>query len=610
MFHSEDTLPKMPVPPLELTMFKYLDAIRPMVDDDSYDKTVQAVSEFLSDDQSEELHQRLMSFAKEPKVSNWVIDLVGEIDYLVSRRPVTVNVSYYFIHKYDSRTQTGPSRAAALTQAALYFRKAVLENQLESDYARGQPLSMYYYPRLFNSSRVPGMRIDRAMRYDPTTHNHIAVIRKNKFYEFEAFHPDGRMLTSKELENQFQKIIELAGTNKGEPIGIMTSEHRSTWAEMRNSIVNDNHKNSRAMERIESAIFVVCLDDTKPSTSEEMARELYHSNGQNRFFDKQQFIIFENGESGFLAEHSMADGTHTLRMNDWILTTIAEDRFKPELKLKLQLPEPKEISFNITEKIKSFILNAKRSFECLVVDQDMALLKYKKYGKELIKSFNISPDAFVQMMMQLAYYRMNNSIANAAENIQMRKFQQGRVEAINVASVEAIEFIKSFDNPHITNEKKVQMLRAAAEVHVKMMTEAADGYGFRRYLAGLRHCLNKGESIPQIFRDRSYFALTDWQLSTSSLHSKHIYAWGFGECDPEEYAVTYSVGEEELSWIAATLRYGTDNDSRDRSRVYCEYLEMTADDMRELLESTASQPNQKQTIVESEATGMVNRNEF
>ena len=40
-------------------------------------------------------------------------------------------------------------------------------------------------------------------------------------------------------------------------------------------------------------------------------------------------------------------------------------------------------------------------------DVDLRVLMHDQYGKGFIKRCNISPDAFIQMALQLAYYRVS-----------------------------------------------------------------------------------------------------------------------------------------------------------------------------------------------------------
>ena len=71
---------------------------------------------------------------------------------------------------------------------------------LEPEMIKTTPLDMSTYEYLFNSSRIPKKPSDGAQKYDPSANNHIAVIRKGKFYEFDAIDSNGEFLSEKDLE--------------------------------------------------------------------------------------------------------------------------------------------------------------------------------------------------------------------------------------------------------------------------------------------------------------------------------------------------------------------------------------------------------------------------
>jgi carnitine O-acetyltransferase len=60
------------------------------------------------------------------------------------------------------------------------------------------------------------------------------------------------------------------------------------------------------LEAIETSLFVLCLDEHKPTSDssnpeamQDFSRQLWHGNGHNRFFDKPiQWVVFDSGESG------------------------------------------------------------------------------------------------------------------------------------------------------------------------------------------------------------------------------------------------------------------------------------------------------------------------
>ena len=94
----------------------------------------------------------------------------------------------------------------------------------------------------------------------------------------------------------------------GPAVGALTSENRDTWTEARKYLASLG-RNAHTLERIDSAIMIVPLDDTAPSSREELSWACWTgANGGsgpgNRWFDKHQLIVFDNARSGFLGEHS------------------------------------------------------------------------------------------------------------------------------------------------------------------------------------------------------------------------------------------------------------------------------------------------------------------
>ena len=53
--------------------------------------------------------------------------------------------SYYYAHKDDKLRRDGPSRAASLVRALLYFKKLVDSQKLEPEMVRSTPLAMSSY---------------------------------------------------------------------------------------------------------------------------------------------------------------------------------------------------------------------------------------------------------------------------------------------------------------------------------------------------------------------------------------------------------------------------------------------------------------------------------
>jgi hypothetical protein len=51
------------------------------------------------------------------------------------------------------------------------------------------------------------------------------------------------------------------------------------------------------------------------------------------------------------------------------------------------------------------VQSAEMTFDEMVADHDLRVLAFTDYGREAVKGFGLSPDAWCQMAIQLAYYR-------------------------------------------------------------------------------------------------------------------------------------------------------------------------------------------------------------
>jgi carnitine O-acetyltransferase len=78
------------------------------------------------------------------------------------------------------------------------------------------------------------------------------------------------------------------------------------------------------------------------------------------------------------------------------------------------------------------------------------VLHYEGYGKELMKRFKVSPDAWVQLVKQLAFHKMFGRPGVTYESCQTRKYQQGRTEVIRSASNESKAWAEAMLDPDAT----------------------------------------------------------------------------------------------------------------------------------------------------------------
>lgn len=590
MLRFQESIPKLPVPGLEETAAKYLRSIIPLSTPDEYARTESAVKDFIRPGGvGQQLQKTLVAKAGDPNTKNWLSEWWNDGAYLTYRDPVVPYVSYFYSHKDDKLRKNPATRAAAISTAALSFKVQVDNKTLEPEYMRKLPLCMDSYKYMFNTSRLPIAGRDDAIIYEAKGHNHILVIRKNRF--FKIVHEDaktGKQLSTAELEAQFELIFAATKDQpKGTAIGALTSENRDKWVQFRaNLIAADPVRNTAALQDIESASFVVCLDDATPLTREERAHQYWHGDGKNRFYDKPvQFVICDNGTSGFLGEHSMMDGTPTHRLNDYVNDVIFNnkvDHGPPASANSPYLPtSATEIVFTINSEVVDNVKEAEADFSAVIGEHELAVFAFKGYGKGLIKKFKSSPDAFVQMIIQLGYYKCFGVVRPTYESAATRRFQLGRTETCRSVSVESLAFVKAFEDNAATtsNEEKIAAARKAFTAHVKYISDASEGKGVDRHFFGLQqvfaeHNKDGKHQVPAIFKDPMFSYSKSWYLSTSQLSSEFFNGYGWSQVTDAGFGLAYMINENSIQVNVVSKKLGVD-----RLR-YC--LEEAAEDMAQV----------------------------
>jgi carnitine O-acetyltransferase len=526
----------------------------------------------------------LIKRREDPSTKNWIYEWWNEAAYLAYRDPVVPYVSYFYSHRDDRRRRDPAKRAAAITTSVLEFKKLVDSGELEPEYMKKLPICMDSYKWMFNASRVAARPADHPVKFPADGNQHIIAIRKNQFFKINH-HVNGKQLNTTELEQQFANVYRVAQTVPA--VGALTSENRDIWADARELLIQASPKNKVVLEAIESASFVVCLDDAAPVTLEERAHQYWHGDGANRWYDKPlQFIVNDNGTSGFMGEHSMMDGTPTHRLNDYINELIFANKLDfSDPSVRSDLPEPQLLSFDITKPVQAEIDRATKDFKEVIGQHQLAVQAYQGYGKGLIKKFKCSPDAYVQMIIQLAYFKMYGKNRPTYESAATRRFQQGRTETCRTVSDDSVAWCKAMADGSADDKTRVDLFRKAIAAHLEYISAASDGKGVDRHLFGLKKLLAPGEDVPAIYQDPAYSYSSSWHLSTSQLSSEYFNGYGWSQVIDNGFGIAYMINENSLNFNIVSKGLGSDRMSH--------YINEAAGEMRDLLLPTIEPPKAK-----------------
>ena len=107
-------------------------------------------------------------------------------------------------------------------------------------------------------------------------------------------------------------------------------------------------------------------------------------------------------------------------------------------------PVPKKLEWALTPGLRAGIRYAETRLSDLICQNDCQALEFKGYGKNFITSHGLSPDAFVQMAFQAAYFGLYGRIECTYEPAMTKAFLHGRTEAIRTVQPESVAFVKAW----------------------------------------------------------------------------------------------------------------------------------------------------------------------
>jgi carnitine O-palmitoyltransferase 1 len=150
----------------------------------------------------------------------------------------------------------------------------------------------------------------------------------------------------------------------------------------------------------------------------------------------------------------------------------------------------------------------------LIDDVDMHVYRHSEFGKGLAKKHRVSPDAFFQMTLQLAYFRDIGKHDLTYESSMTRLFREGRTETVRSCSIESCNWVKSMVDENATNEERYKLFKSACDYHQQQYRDAMTGKGVDRHLFCL-YVISKYLEVDSPFLKEVF--CQQWNLSTSQV---------------------------------------------------------------------------------------------
>ncbi|PFH56519.1 hypothetical protein XA68_16399 [Ophiocordyceps unilateralis] len=634
-FAAQAKLPKLPIPDLENTCRRYVEALEPLQNAQERLQTRHAVREFL-DTEGPDLQAKLKQYAHD-KTS--YIEQFWYDAYLNYDNPVVLNLNPFFLLEDDPTPARNNqvTRAASLVVSALEFIRAVRKEELPPDTFKGNPLCMYQISRLFGTARVPTDHGCQIIQDHES--QHVVVICHGQLYWFDVLDRNSDVImTEKDIASNLRTIIDDAAQTpiqdaaKG-ALGVLSTENRKVWSGLRDVLTkHPESNNADCLHMVDSALFALCLDYTEPPNVAALCQNMLCGTSEvkngvqigtctNRWYDKMQIIVCKNGSAGINFEHTGVDGHTVLRFasdvyTDTILrfarsingqaptlwTSTSPDPSKRSRESFGDVDTtPRKLEWDMIPELAIAVRFAETRLADLIEQNEFQCLDFGAYGKNFITSMGVSPDAFVQMAFQAAYYGLYGRVECTYEPAMTKIFLHGRTEAIRSVSPESVDFVQAFWADYAP-EKKIEALRKACQRHVDRTRDCSKAQGCDRHLFALlcvwQKCMDDdadggasssqsspaignsgsptgspvkesdvedghsrernnsanstarsrdGHLLPAIFADSGWDRLNTTVLSTSNCGNPSLRHFGFGPTSGEGFGIGYIIKEDTIS---------------------------------------------------------------
>ncbi|MBQ5153806.1 hypothetical protein EGM85_11150, partial [Macrococcus caseolyticus] len=152
-----------------------------------------------------------------------------------------------------------------------------------------------------------------------------------------------------------------------------------------------------------------------------------------------------------------------------------------------------------------------------------------------------------QMLLELAYLRINARVRPVYESATTRKFIQGRTETTRSVSSESADLCAKFWNPNVPDDVKIKAFRNAVKSQVAYVADATEGKGVDRHLFGLKRLLQVGEELPAIYKDPAFAYSGSWYISSSQLSSEYLNGYGWSQVIDEGFGLAYMINKNDIS---------------------------------------------------------------
>ncbi|KAF2180972.1 putative polyketide synthase [Zopfia rhizophila CBS 207.26] len=575
--HTNVEVPKLPLQPLENILDTFYDSISVFGNEEKLAATRRAIESFKqAGGVGQRLQARLTKLSDDENLDNWLYDIYNKSFWLQRRAPLRPAMNFFSTHALSRQPYSQAEKAALISLAAFEFKQKLDMGEISQDIVNDEPQCMESLKWIFNSYRRPGETCDTPLKYPGN--DYIVAMRHGHVYTIPLMNGVEKASLPR-LTAVLQMILRTAPEETCWA-SILTAENRTRWAHTRDMAVKVDQYNEEYFSTIEKALFVVCLDDGSPTTSQQRVQCFLLDNNSNRWNDKTlSFIVCENGVSAFWCEHSMIDGTTLDQLGQAITKATFQHSQRPDSGITI-VEEGRDFfyyPFKSSPDMDAQITLARRHFKNSTHNIDFVVLELPHLGEQNLRKKRLASKGTIQAIISIAVRQHFGHNPASYEAVSLRSFRQGRLDIYQVHTTEMEAFCSAMvENPNNNSPTMRALLHEAVNAHTVGLANTVRGRGWDRQLTALRYVLGDGEEEPQLFQD-PIFLRTRPRKVFVSFSNTGMPEWGSVWRDPEALWIGVEIYENSCKLCASNCL--------GRAKEFCKLVESAAWKVREIIDT-------------------------
>ncbi len=592
---------RLPIPKLDETLKRYLDSQRPLLDDDRMARTEKLAEKFAREEGAA-LDGELRALDSANSHTSYINKPWTDM-YLRDRRPVLFTHNPGIMLANDTRAAMADSdaRIASILVSSLRFFRSLRSGVLKPEvfhlkpaktdneafwnrYARLMPrriatpiaaglmsvypLDMSQHKHLFQTTRIPLPQMDEIRRFPDA--RHIVIMRRGHFYAFDVLDEDFNIFHPSYYLSAVRSVLRDSPSSAAPGLGVLTSDDRDSWSDARKHLETISAKNAEFLEKVDSALFVICVDDdwnfkeVDLLSIDTVENIVYGHDPVNRWSDKSfSLIASNNGGVGINFEHAWGDGVALLTYINSIIDDSQNNDFGMHgQSADFDYSSVQRLEFQVDDCIKNAIASAKSKFEEKRNSVNFDGYILHGFGRADCKRHNnLSPDSLMQTAFQVAYHRVKGDLAPVYESCSTSAFRHGRTETLRALTTPSKRFVEAFNSASNSGtipdnrSELIELLKLASDKHKELTSMAVQGKGWDRHLFALKTlCQESGKQLPDLLADESYAAINRSVISTSTLNSHKMIHGGFCPVVPEGFGFAYQIRDDMLGSYVSSFQ--------------------------------------------------------